>query len=83
MACVDVRHLETFHARARKIAIRVLWYEQVVWATSDDPMKREEFTEQELRQSGYLTKRFTEQTWFIPAIQHLQRVTFIPSLAAK
>ena len=74
MACVDWRHLEAFHGRAHKLAVCGPWYEQVVWATSEDPMKREEFTEQELRQSGYLTERFTEQTWLNPAIQHLQRV---------
>ena len=59
----------------------VLWYEQVVWTTPEDPMKREEFTDQELQQSGYLTMRFTEETWFNPTIQHLQRVTSAPSLA--
>ena len=74
MACVDWRHLEAFHGRVHKVAVCGPWYEQVVWATSEDPMKREEFTEQELRQSGYLTERFTEQTWLNPAIQHLQRV---------
>ena len=67
--------------RAHMAAICVLWYEQVVWATPEDPMKREEFTDQELQQSGYLTMRFTEETWFNPAIRHLQRVTSAPSLA--
>ncbi|CAK0786512.1 hypothetical protein CVIRNUC_009725 [Coccomyxa viridis] len=45
----------------------------VVWATPEDPMKREEFADQELQQSGYLTMRFTEETWFNPTIRHLQR----------
>ena len=67
--------------RAHMAAICVLWYKQVVWATPEDPMKIEEFTDQELQQSGYLTMRFTEETWFNPAIRHLQRVTFVPSLA--
>ena len=44
-------------------------------------MKREEFADQELQQSGYLTMRFTEETWFNPTIRHLQRVTSAPSLA--
>ena len=81
MDCVESRHLATFCMLVHKVAMYLPWYEQVVWVTSEDPMKTEEFTEQELRQSGYLTQRFTEQTWFNPAIQHLQRVTSVQLLA--
>ena len=80
MACVALQHLGTFHVRAHKIAIQVPWCEQVAWTTPEDPIKIEIFTDQELLRSGYLTMRFTEQTWFNPAIQHLQRVTPVPLL---
>ena len=81
MVCVELRHLKALHVRTHMAATCVLWCEQVVWATPEDPMKREEFTDQELQQSGYLTMRFTEETWFNPTIRHLQRVTPAPSLA--
>ena len=67
--------------RVHKVAIHISRYEQVVWATREDPMKKEEFTDQELRQSGYLTNRFTEESWCDPEIQHLQRVIPLPMLA--